>query len=108
MKPNADHIHYFTDLVVTALSVIVFLLLLGFRNHTTAQRWGLGVVVVHILALCVIIAGIFSNIFKMNGILGITDLKQTVSNRNSTQEAMAGLQAEPEAQAESQLSSSAT
>lgn len=58
--------------------------MLGFRNHTIAQQWALGVIVVHILGLCVIIVGIFSNILKMNGIFNVSDLKHIV-NKTSTE-----------------------
>lgn len=83
MQPYADHIHYFTDLVVTVLQVVFFLLILGFRDHSKAQHWALGVVIVHILALAVIVVGIASNILKWNGISDVSDLKRTVSHTDS-------------------------
>lgn len=93
-KPHADHIHFFTELVVTVLQVVMFLFFLGFRNKSDASGWAIGVVVVHILAVSVIVVGICSTLFKMNGITTISELRDSVSGRdkNKGSEATTGLQ----------------
>lgn len=105
-KPHADHIHFFTELVVTALEVILFFLFLGFRSHEDASGWAVGVVVIHILAISVIVVGICSTIFKMNGIGSVGELKDAVSSKdkNKLSEDMTGLQKEHRVSSSSSVS----
>jgi len=88
LKPYIDHIHFFIDLAVSFLDVVMICVLSGFLHSTnTAVSCAVVAVILHIITMCVIIAGFINSVFKMHQINSIAQFFRVISGKESLPDA---------------------